>query len=100
MTTYTVDWTNTATDDVYKFGDYVAQHSSLREGEDLVNRLFKAGDTLAWSPQRYAPAPEWGEGVRRMPLLGRRILFKVEEAEHVVRILAVVGGRENPRSVR
>ena len=77
----------------------MSQQSSLREAEDLVNRIFKAGDTLAWSPQRYSPAPEWGEGVRRMPLLGRRVLFEVDEAAREVRVLTVMGGAENPREV-
>ena len=56
--------------------------------------------TVDWSPQRYSPAPEWGEGVRRLPVLGRCILFEVDEAARVVRILSVMGGAENPRDIR
>ena len=100
MADYTVDWTARARARVWEFGDYVAEQASLDEAESLVERIFAAGDGLTWSPQRYAPAPEWGEGVRRMPILGRRILFKVDEARRVVRILTVVGGAENPCEVR
>ena len=66
-----------------------------------MQRLVKeVGGALCWSPQGHSPAPEWGEGVRRLPCLGRRILFEVDEVQRVARILAVVGGRENPRDVR
>ena len=99
MQAYEVDWTDEARADVWKFGDYVAQESSPQEADSLMERIFAAGDALEWSPQRYSPAPEWGEGLRRVPVLGRRILFDVDEAAHVVHILAVVGGHENPREV-
>lgn len=99
MADYTVDWTARARARVWEFGDYVAEQSSPQEADSLMERIFEAGDALAWSPQRYAPAPEWGEGVRRVPVVGRRILFKVDEARRVVRILTVVGGAENPREV-
>ena len=55
---------------------------------------------LRHSPLAYSPAPEWGEGVRRIPILGRRVLFKVDEAAHIVHVVAVVGGAENPRDIR
>ena len=100
MTVYTVDWTARARRRVWEFGDHVAEQSSPQEADSLVERIFAAGDALAWSPQRYSPAPEWGEGVRRMPILGRRILFDVNEVRRVVRILTVVGGAENPRDIR
>ena len=99
MAVYTVDWTARARERVWEFGDYVARQSSLEEAGSLVERIFEAGDALAWSPQRYAPAPEWGEGVRRLPVLGRRILFEVDEVRREVRILSVVGGAENPRDI-
>ncbi|MBO7411195.1 MAG: type II toxin-antitoxin system RelE/ParE family toxin [Ottowia sp.] len=100
MQTYVLDWAPDALDAVYAFGDYVAQQSSPREGESVVARIFKAAEPLRHSPLAYSPAPEWGEGVRRLPTLGRRILFEVDEAARVVSILAVVGGAENPREVR
>ena len=34
-----------------------------------------------------------------MPLLGRRVLFEVDEAAREVRVLTVMGGAENPREV-
>ena len=98
---YCVQWSDQASDDVLEWSDYVARQTSKRYADELVQRLEQeARKALAWSPQGYSPAPEWGEGVRRLPCLGRRILFEVDEAQHVVRILAVVGGAENPRDVR
>ena len=84
-----------------EWGDYVARQTSKRFARQLMQRLVKeVGGALCWSPQGHSPAPEWGEGVRRLPCLGRRILFEVDEVQRVARILAVVGGRENPRDVR
>ena len=100
MPAYMLDWAPDALEAVYEFGDYVAQQtSSLREGERVVERIFEAAEPLRHSPLAYSPAPDWGEGVRRLPTMGRRILFKVDEAAGVVSILAVVGGHENPREV-
>ena len=100
MTAYAVEWTAWARARVWEFGDYVTEQSSQEEAEALMERIYEAGDALAWSPQRYSPAPEWGEGVRRLPVLGRRILFEVDEVRRVVRILSVMGGAENPRDIR
>ena len=78
---FRVQWLDTASDDVRDWGDYVARQTSKRNALQLVRRLEgKVNEALAWSPQRYAPAPEWGEGVRRLPELGRRVLFDVDEA--------------------
>ena len=100
MKTYAVHWRPEADEDMDKLLRYVARQSSLREARSLYRRLRRAAKPLAYSPLAYSPAPEWGEGVRRLPTLGRRILFEVDEAARTVNILAVVGGAENPRSVR
>ncbi|MBQ9579021.1 MAG: type II toxin-antitoxin system RelE/ParE family toxin [Ottowia sp.] len=98
---YRIRWTAEARAAVRKWGDYVARQTSKRYARQLMQRLVKeVGEALAWSPQGHSPAPEWGEGVRRLPVLGRRILFEVDEAQRVARILAVVGGAENPRDIR
>ena len=98
---YRIKWTAEARAAVREWGDYVARQTSKRFARQLMQRLVKeVGGALCWSPQGHSPAPEWGEGVRRLPCLGRRILFEVDEVQRVARILAVVGGRENPRDVR
>ena len=96
---FEVHWTERALERMRRLYEWVAEHDYPEAAESLVERLFEAGDGLEWSPQRYAPAPEWGEGVRRLPMLGQRILFKVDEAQRRVDIVTVVGGAENPREI-
>ena len=100
MKTYVVQWRPEADEEMEKLLRYVARQSSLREARSLYRRLRRATKPLRYSPHAYSPAPEWGEGVRRLPTLGRRILFKVDEQARTVNIIAVVGGAENPREVR
>ena len=97
---FEVHWAEPAQESMRRIYDWVAKHDYPENAASLVERLFEAGDALVWSPQRYSPAPEWGEGVRRLPMLGHRILFEVDEAQRRVDILDVVGGHENPREVR
>ncbi|MBQ6655786.1 MAG: type II toxin-antitoxin system RelE/ParE family toxin [Ottowia sp.] len=98
---YSVQWSDQASDDVREWGVYVARQTSKQYADELVQRLEQeVREALGWSPQGYSPAPDWGEGVRRLPVLGRRVLFEVDEAQRVARILAVVGGAENPRDIR
>ena len=115
---FEVHWTERALERMRRLYDWVTEHDCEENAASLVERLFEAGDGLVWSPQRYESAPEWGEGVRRLPLRGgasmqqplfevhwteralERILFKVDEAQRRVDIVTVMGGRENPREVR
>ena len=101
MQTYVVQWLPEADDDIDDFTHYVARDSSWAYARKLAKRITRAVNKgLHHAPLAYSPAPEWGEGVRRMPILGRRVLFDVDEAAHVVHVLAVMGGHEEPRSVR
>ena len=101
MQTYVVQWSRRAEQRMDEFTYYVAQDSSWAYARQLAKRITRAVNKgLRHAPLAYSPAPEWGEGVRRMPILGRRVLFKVDEAAHVVRVLSVMGGAENPREVR
>ena len=96
---YEVLWTEPAREDVYALGDYVADHSSEQEAESLVERIFASTRYLAEFPFLYMKAPEWGEGVRRIPLLGQRVLYTVDKERQLVRVIAVAGGRQNPRKL-
>ena len=100
MRTYVVQWRPRAEAHMDALLRYVARQSSLREARSLCRRLRQVVKPLRHSPHAYSPAPEWGEGVRRLPTLGRRILFKVDEAARTVYIIAVMGGHENPREVQ
>lgn len=96
---YEVLWTEPAREDVYALGDYVADHSSEQEAESLVERIFASTRYLAEFPFLYMKTPEWGEGVRRIPLLGQRVLYTVDKERQLVRVIAVAGGRQNPRKL-
>ena len=101
MKTYVVQWRPRANQRLDEFTYHVAQDTSWAYARKLTRRIVReVNKGLRYSPLAYSPAPEWGEGVRRMPLLGRRVLFDVDEAAHVVHVLAVMGGHEEPRSVR
>lgn len=41
----------------------------------------------------------YGEGVRRISLLGQHVLYEVNDEVSRVNILAVVGQRQNPRFI-
>ena len=101
MKTYAVQWRPEAHEDIRAFTRYVAQDSSWAYARKLTRRITRdVNKGLRRSPLAYSPAPEWGEGVRRRPVLGRRMLFEVDEAQRVVRVLTVMGGAENPRDAR
>lgn len=101
MKTYVVQWRPEAHEDMAAFTRYVAQDSSAAHARRLQCRIVRAVNKgLRHAPLAYSPAPEWGEGMRRMPILGRRVLFKVDDAAHIAHVVAVVGGAENPREVR
>ncbi|MCC7789174.1 type II toxin-antitoxin system RelE/ParE family toxin, partial [Klebsiella pneumoniae] len=41
----------------------------------------------------------YGEDVRRISLMGQHILYDVDDQARKVRVLAVVGQRQNPHTV-
>ncbi|WP_250881114.1 type II toxin-antitoxin system RelE/ParE family toxin, partial [Escherichia coli] len=51
-------------------------------------------------PRLYETDERYGEGVRRISLLGQHVLYEVNDELRRVNILAVVGQRQNPLSVR
>ena len=97
---FEVHWTERALERMRRLYDWVTEHDCEENAASLVERLFEAGDGLVWSPLRYESAPEWGEGIRRLPLLGQSILFKVDEEQRRVYVLSVMGGAENPHDIR
>lgn len=63
-------------------------------------RLLQSTDKLTEFPRLYEAALQYGEGVRRISLLGCHVLYEVDESAHLVNVLAVVGQRQQPRMVR
>lgn len=95
-----VEWTASALEDIEELFDHVAEQASLLEAEHLCHRLLCSTDRLTQFPRLYEAAPIYGEGVRRISLLGQHVLYEVNDADQRVTILAVVGQRQNPKSVR
>lgn len=58
-----------------------------------------ATDRLIDYPRLYETDERYGEGVRRISLLGQHVLYEVNDEASRVNILAVVGQRQNPRFI-
>jgi toxin ParE1/3/4 len=95
-----VEWSAAAHEDVSALFDYVAEHDSLWDAAKLCERVLNSTDKLAEFPRLYEAAPEYGEGVRRISLAGQHVLYEVDDQEQIVRVLAVVGQRQNPRRIK
>ncbi|MGX3831634.1 type II toxin-antitoxin system RelE/ParE family toxin, partial [Klebsiella pneumoniae] len=48
----------------------------------------------------YEVDSRYGEDVRRISLMGQHVLYEVDDPAQKVRVLAVVGQRQNPHTVR
>ena len=59
-----------------------------------------AADKLADFPRLYEVDSRYGEDVRRISLMGQHVLYDVNDPAQKIRVLAVVGQRQNPHSVR
>ena len=94
-----VEWSAAAHEDVSALFDYVAEHDSLWDAA-VCERVLNSTDKLAEFPRLYEAAPEYGEGVRRISLAGQHVLYEVDDQEQIVRVLAVVGQRQNPRRIK
>ncbi|MDE9571681.1 type II toxin-antitoxin system RelE/ParE family toxin [Xenorhabdus bovienii] len=57
-------------------------------------------DKLAEFPRLYEVDSRYGEDVRRISLVGQHVLYEVDDQAKQVSILAVVGQRQNPYSIR
>lgn len=97
---FEVDWRPGAIEDVQDLFDYLAEHASLWDARHVTDRVLSSTDQLPEFPRLYQEAPEYGEGVRRISLMGQNVLYEVDDAAKVVRVLAVVGGRQKRRKIR
>lgn len=95
-----VVWSQTAGEHIEALFDYLAEHASLWDANQLCQRLVLSTERLAEFPRLYEEAPQYGEGVRRLSLAGQHVLYEVNDAARTVTVLAVVGQRQNPRAVR
>ena len=97
---FEIDWRPGAIEDVRQLFDYLAEHASLQDARHVTDRLLSSTDKLTKFPRLYQEPPESGDSVRRISLMGQNILYEVDDAAKVVRVLAVVGGRQQYRKVR
>ena len=95
-----VEWNASALEDIEALFDYLAEHASLWDADNLCNRLVRSTERLTEFPKLYEAAPQYGEGVRRISLAGQHVLYEVDDQAHAVTVLAVVGQRQNPRQIR
>lgn len=97
---YDVEWKLGAIEDVTALFDYIAENSSLWDARNVTDRILTAVDKLADFPRLYEVDSRYGEDVRRISLMGQHVLYDVNDRAQKVQVLAVVGQRQNPHSVR
>lgn len=96
---YEVEWRSGAIEDITALFEYLAENASLWDARNVTERLISATDHLADYPRLYETDERYGEGVRRISLLGQHVLYEVNDEASRVNILAVVGQRQNPRFI-
>lgn len=95
-----VEWSASALEGIEALFDYLAEHVSLWDADNLCGRLLRSTERLAEFPRLYESAPQYGEGVRRISLVGQHVLYEVDDQAQAVTVLAVVGQRQNPWQIR
>ncbi|WP_305148036.1 type II toxin-antitoxin system RelE/ParE family toxin [Escherichia coli] len=79
--------------------EYLVENASLWDARNVTERLITATDRLADYPRLYETDERYGEGVRRISLLGQHVLYEVNDEASRVNILAVVGQLQKPRFI-
>lgn len=98
--TYKLEWRPSAIDDVNEIFEYLAVHASLWDAEYVTDRILSSADRLVEFPRLYEADPRFGDGVRRLSVVGQHVLYEVDDASRMVNILAVVGQRQRPSRIR
>lgn len=89
---YEIEWRPGAIEDITALFEYLAENASLWDARNVTERL-------ADYPRLYETDERYGEGVRRISLLGQHVFYEVNDKARRVNILAVVGQRQNPRFI-
>ena len=98
---YEVRWTASALDQLAELFDYLAQSISESDALNYCDAFFPETAKLGRFPRMYAPALEYGEGVRRLSRAdGRLLLYEVDDQAREVRVLALIGKGQQPRQIR
>ena len=97
---YRVEWSASAHDDIAALFEYVAEHTSFWDADNLCQRLLRSTEKLEEFPRLYEAAPQYGDGVRRISIVGQNVLYEVDDEAQTVRVLAVVGQRQQARKIK
>lgn len=94
-----VDWRPGAIEDVQELFEYLAEHASLWDAADVTYRVLNSTDRLAEFPRLYQADPRYGKGLRRISVAGQNVIYEVDDKLKVVRVLAVVGQRQDKKPI-
>lgn len=97
---YRVDWSATAIEDVTELFEYLVENASIWDAEHVTERVLSSTDRLTEFPRLYEADSRYGDGVRRISVVGQHVLYEVDDQALAVKILAVVGQRQKPHLVR
>ena len=101
MITYRVLITPEAEQGVLDAFRYIDERAPI-SAERWLRKLYRRIDTLERMPRRCALAPEsdyFGEELRQLIFESHRIVFRIEDAAGIVRVLFVVHGKQRHRSL-
>jgi plasmid stabilization system protein ParE len=97
---YQVIWRSGAVEDVLALFDYLAENSTVQEALSVTSRVLSSTDRLRDFPRLYEEAPQYGEGIRRIGVVGQNVLYEVNDSIQRVNVLAVVSQRQEYRFIR
>ncbi|ECV1147969.1 type II toxin-antitoxin system RelE/ParE family toxin [Salmonella enterica] len=97
---YEIEWIENAMEDLATLFEYLAENASLWDANDVTDRILHSTDKLTDYPRLYTSDERYGAGVRRISLLGQHVLYEVDDTARRVTVLAVVGQRQNPKTIR
>ena len=92
---YSVNWSASAIDNVQALFEYLAENASLWDAEYVTGRVLASTDRLNEFPRLYEADSRYGDGVRRISVVGQNVLYEVDDQAQIVNVLAVVGQRQN-----
>ena len=72
---YEIEWRPGAIEDITALFEYLVENASLWDARNVTERLITATDRLADYPRLYETDERYGEGVRRISLLGEPAEF-------------------------
>lgn len=85
--TYRVVWRQTATDDLYRLYDWIADHADPHTAFAYTSEIEAHAADLATFPERGTPRDDIAPGVRTLNFRGRTVIaYRVGEVVEVLRI--------------